>query len=127
MIDRRAHDRESKRDVHGAAKGHQLYGNEALIVIARDHRVEFAASRAHEDGVGRKWARHIDAESLRILDGGNDDLKFFLTQQAILARVRVEAGHGELRRVDAKVRQRLRGQRDYISKTIVRERRWDFT
>ena len=55
VIDRRADDRQAERDVHRVTEREQLHGNQSLIVIAGDHRVELAPRRAHEHGVAGQW------------------------------------------------------------------------
>jgi hypothetical protein len=43
VIHRRADDRQPQRHVHRAPERQQLHGNQPLIVVAGDHRVELAA------------------------------------------------------------------------------------
>ena len=61
VIDRGADDRQPDRDVDRGAKRQQLHRDQTLIVIARDHAVEFAARGAHEHGVAGDRAADLDA------------------------------------------------------------------
>ena len=98
VIDRRPHDRQTERDVHGLAERDELHRNQPLIVIAGDDDVELAADGAHENRVARKGARDVDAVRAAGGNRGPDDAILFLAEQPVLARVRIEPGHGDARR-----------------------------
>ena len=50
--DRGPHNRQAQGDIDGAPDRHQLIGNQTLIVVTGDDRVEVAAHRAHNTGTG---------------------------------------------------------------------------
>src|SRR4051812_4831452 len=54
VIGRSPREWKAERDVHGAAERRNLDGCHADVVIWRDNRVEFAAHRPDEDGIGGK-------------------------------------------------------------------------
>ena len=67
-----------------------LIGNQPLVVIAGDDRVEFASHRPHENGVRRTRSNDVDATRA---SGGNrrsQDVFVLRADQPVLARVRVE-------------------------------------
>jgi hypothetical protein len=53
VIDRRPDDGKPERHVDGPAEREQFHGNQPLIVIAGDDRIELATGGAAEDGVAR--------------------------------------------------------------------------
>ena len=96
MIGRRARERQAERDVHRAAERRDLDRRHADVVIRRDHRVELAAHRAHEDGVGGKRAG--DAGRAR---GGREQLVVLAAEAAAVAGVRIERAERDARLGDA--------------------------
>ena len=94
-------------------------------MVERDDGVEFAAGGAHEDRVGRKRARDVDAFRPGGRDGRNDDRFLFGAEQPALAGMRIEARDRQPRRGDAESRQGLCGEPDRAEQPLARERAWD--
>ena len=65
-----ANDRQTERDVDGGQAGQQFQGDVPLVVIHRNHAVEFAAPGPHEERVAGQRARDIDPAALRLRDRG---------------------------------------------------------
>src|SRR5206468_6563413 len=112
VIDRRADDRQTQGDVHSLAEGHQLDGNQSLIVITGHHHVELATARADEDSIAWIWARHVYTAVAAQPNGRRDHRLLFAPEQAVFAGVRVQAGNCDARRGDAEARKLARGERD---------------
>jgi len=72
-----------------------------LVVVHAHRHVVPAAVHLGEDRVGRDGADGVDATRLGDLDGGRDLLDLLAAKEAVLATVRVEAGHGHARVLDA--------------------------
>src|ERR1700730_9410120 len=112
VIDRRPDDGQAERHVDRLPERHELDRNQPLIVIARHDHVEVAAAGAHEDGVARERTGHLDAARAARLDRRPDRRLLFMSEQTMLARVRVQAGHRNPRPRDAESRQLARGEID---------------
>jgi hypothetical protein len=52
VIRRRSRERKAERHVHGTAERGDLDRRHAHVMVGRDHRIELAAHRAHENRVG---------------------------------------------------------------------------
>ena len=66
--------RQSAVQRDAAVEAHQLHRDLALVVVHRHHRVEVAAARGEEHGVGRQRSAGVDAFAARALDRGRDDV-----------------------------------------------------
>ena len=97
MIHRRPHDRQAQGDVDGPPEGHQLDRDEALIVVAGDHRVELALGGAAEHRVARNRVADVDAARAAALDRRHEHVFLLVADQAILAGVRIQAGQSQPR------------------------------
>ena len=82
--------------------GAQLGGDVALIVKHHDERV---IAVALEHGVGAERPVGGDPRRPRRGDRRADDVTLLVAEEAVLAGMRVEAGHGELGRGDAELAQ----------------------
>ena len=104
----RADHGQADRDVDALVEPEHLDRAVALVVVHRDDEVEVAADGAEERGVGRQRALGVDAVGRRGRDGGLDLLRLLAApEQAVLARVRVDAADRDPRRLDAAVPERL--------------------
>jgi len=77
VIDRCPDDWKAERHVDGPAEGQQLHGNQPLIVIAGNDRIELAACRAAEDGVARERSVDINPAPFRLGNCGAQDRFIF--------------------------------------------------
>src|ERR1044072_3469738 len=70
----------------------------SLVMIHANDGVEFLLAHRHvEDSVGRKWTLDRHALAARPLHGGAYLADLFIAEQPVLARMRIEAGHGDPR------------------------------
>src|SRR5690606_10648981 len=97
VVDRCPDDRQPERDVHDRAEIERLQRRQRLIVVHRDHDVAARERLGRERGVGRHRARDVEAGGREPPDHGLDQIAFLVTQHAALARVRVQAEHGDTR------------------------------
>ncbi len=125
MVDRGADDRQPERDVDRLAERQQLDRNQSLVVVAGDHRIEFAAHRADEHCVGRKRPGDIDAALPRRRRRRAEHRLLLAADQPVLAGVRVQSGQPEPRRRTAESRQRRRRQVDDAVERGAGQRRRD--
>ena len=102
VVDGSAVDRQSERDVHRGVESDQLHGNVPLIVILGDDEVEGAAVGAVKNGVWRDRAVHVDTFRAGLRDGGRDLRLVLVTEQAVLAAMRIDAGDRDARPLQAK-------------------------
>ena len=98
MRRRREHGLEASGHRHAAIEATELGRDLSLVVVHREHAVEFAAEGLEEHGVRgiRPFAR--DAALRRFCDGRRDDLDLLPSEQAALACVRIQRRHGNARR-----------------------------
>ena len=102
VIDRRAHDRQAERDVHGAVEGGVLDHRQALVVV---HRERWRRSRRR--CAARRRCRPepapspVDACARARGDRRRDDADLLVARVPAFARVRIEAAHADARRRDA--------------------------
>ena len=85
------------RDVDARVEAHELDRDVALVVVLHDDDVEAALPGVHEHRVRRPRARGVDPLRARGLDGRGDDVAVLRPEQAGLAGVRVQPGHGHAR------------------------------
>ena len=76
----------------------RLDGDVPLVVIHGDDDIKLAAAGAREQRVGGQRAGDAQALGARCLDGGHDRVLLLVAEEALLAGVRVEAGHRDARR-----------------------------
>ena len=86
VIGRRPRKRQPERHVHRPAERRHLDRRHAHVVIRRQHGVELAPHRAHEDGVGGQRA-----DGAERLGGGAEHAGLLVAEQPRLAGVRVHA------------------------------------
>jgi hypothetical protein len=112
VIDAGAEEGQTHRNVDTGVEAHQLYWYVPLVVVLHDHDVERARPGPHHHGVGRVRTRRIDA----FLHGGGHGrrypLRIFCAEEPVLPGVRVQAGDGDSRFLDAELSQRLVGEAD---------------
>ena len=123
VIDRGADDRKAERDVDRVTEREQLDGNQTLIVIAGDHRVELPLRGAHEHGVAGQRPLDLNAARARGLDGGTDHGALFLAEQPFLSRMRIQAGDRQTRARDPESRQLPRREIDRAVHDLARQDR----
>ena len=93
-------------------------GDVSLIVVHDDDRVELPSLHLGEYRVRRERPFHKDALCSCGNHGRGALLIIFRPEQAALAAMRVEAGHGQARRPPAKPPHGLMGQFDRPSSTL---------
>ena len=104
-VDRRAvigggaDERQPERDVHAAAERGDLDRRHADIVIRRQHGVELAAHRAHEDGIGGQRPG-----GTQTVGGRRQNARLLVAEESLLAGVRVEGAERQPRLGDAEPR-----------------------
>lgn len=114
MVDGRADDREPERDVHALdgvpcaplavkAEAEHLGGYVPLVVVHADDDVVPPAVHLGEDAVGRQGPAGVDPLGARGLDRRDDLLDLLGPKEPVLTGVRVEAGNGDARSLDAEV------------------------
>ena len=87
---------EAKRHIHSPSEIGHLDRRHSHIVVGRDHRIELAPERAHEDGIGRQRAG-----GTKLLRGGTQHPVVFIPEQTRFSRVRIEGAHGQSRPFDS--------------------------
>src|SRR4051794_14610450 len=108
MIDRCTNHRKSDRNVYTGFDPHDLNGAVALIVVHRDHQIEFAPLSAEEQRVGRQWSLGADPSRVNSKDRWLDFvLLFTVPEQTMLARMRVDTAHADARPCYTRPDQRL--------------------
>ena len=123
MIDTGADDGQADGDVdtaHGCvltgrrvdSKAGDLERDVALVVVHRNDDIIRAAHRFDEDGVGRDRPRDVVAFGFCCLDGGDDLVRFFVSEEAVLGAVGIEPGHGDAWMFVAEELHRVIGQVD---------------
>ncbi len=92
-----------ERDIDAAAEAGVLEHRQALVVVHGQHRVAVRERVRHEQGVGRQRADELHALGAQALEHRDDDVDLLAPHVAALARVRVEAGDQDARRVQPEV------------------------
>src|SRR5688572_24704320 len=85
VVGRSARKRQSECDIHRTPKRRDFDCGHPYIVIRRDHRVEFAAHRPHENRIGRKRAQ--DSRAPR---GWTEELIILVAEAAAVSGVWIE-------------------------------------
>jgi len=98
VCDRGKQHRRTDRQGGDAVGREQLRRNMALVV---EHDHVGVVAGALDQRVGADRAFDVEVLSFCILDRGDDEAFFFVTEQPALARVRVDAAHRDLRLFDA--------------------------
>ena len=75
VIDRRADDGYSQRDVDCPLEVDELHRDMSLVVVHRDDEVEFLAQAANKNRVRRVWPGAIEAKPPRLFDRRRNDLR----------------------------------------------------
>ena len=102
MIDRGAHERQPKRDVHAAAEGRVLQDRQALVVIHGEHRIGVFQPLGHKQRIGRYRAARFDARRAGGADRRRDHIGVLMAEVARLTAMGIEAGDQDARAGDAK-------------------------
>ena len=102
MIRRGAHEWQPQSHVDRTVELQRLERDQPLVMIHRDRRVEAELSlRPDECSVRRERPAGVDAGPARATDGRDDHARFFVAEQPMLARVRIEAEHPHARPADS--------------------------
>jgi hypothetical protein len=96
VVGRRADERQPERDVHRAMDVGLLDGDQALVVVHRDHGVA-ARTERREQGVGRNRPECVDSRAAGARDRRGDDALLLVAIDSAVAGVRVERGDGDPR------------------------------
>ena len=96
-----AHDGQTERHVHGVSETGMFEHRQALVVVHGQHRVVVRQRARHEYGVGGYRAVHEHPRGAGAFDGGRDHVAVFGAEMPALARMRVEAAHGDARPRDS--------------------------
>ena len=105
MVNRGADDGQAQGDVNRVMKMDQLNGNEPLVMVHGDHRIEFPFVGPMEKGVGRQWANYLKGLSLESPDHRLHELHFLAAEETLLTGMGVETGHPEAHGFQTKVAQ----------------------
>jgi hypothetical protein len=100
------HERQPQRHVHGVAEGGELHGDQALVVVAGDHRIELALERAQEQRVRGERTADVLALVAKLGHGGREHVPLLAPEEAAFARVRVHAADRDPRARDPELGQR---------------------
>src|SRR5471032_1132579 len=107
VVNRGADHFQPHRHVDARLQAQHLDRPVALVVIHRHHQVEIATASAEEQRVSGQRAGHVQAALLQQLHRRDDLLFFFaVTEQAVLARVGVDAAHADARLGNTRLDQR---------------------
>ena len=112
MVDRGPDDGQPQGDVDCVAERDQLYGDQTLIVVARNHGVELATHRPNKHGIGWEWPVNRDPARPSGRDGRREHGVVFTPHQAVLTGMWIEPGEGQPRRRPSKSWHLRRRQRD---------------
>ena len=115
MIDRGAQDRKPEGHVDAVAEARVLQHGEPLIVVHRDHAIEFARFSGNEDRIGRKRTGHGYALLTKRYQRRGDDLDFLPPEISVLAGMRIEAAHSDARLGDTELGGELVGDNAHRS------------
>ena len=122
MVGRGTDDRQAGREVDTAVEGQRLEGDQALVVIHGQHGVETALHVDAEESVGRVGPEGQDFLFVCCLDGRGDGFDFLGAEGTAVTGVRIEAHHGNLRLVHAKVAaQRIVHQAEFAQDGLDRD------
>ena len=122
VIDRRAHDRQTERDVDGASEAEKLHRDQTLVVIAGDDGIEAVMLiPPREQRVGWQRAGHVEPAGAARRDHRRDHVAIFRADQSGLSGVRIEAGHGDSRPIDPDPGQPLGRQLDGVLQAFRRQ------
>src|SRR5215210_4491354 len=91
VVHARAEERQADGHVHPALEAHQLYRDVPLVVVLDDHHVELPLARSGKDRVGGMGTAGIYALLHGFGDGRCDPLGVLVSEEAMLARMRVQA------------------------------------
>src|SRR6056297_29016 len=101
MIRRDAQEGKAERDVHRLVEGDGLDRDQCLVVIHAQGGIETGAGAGMKQRIAGIGPARIDPLALQLRDGRRDDIDLLAPHRAVLARMRVEPGNSEARRVDA--------------------------
>src|SRR2546430_17643963 len=97
MIDGGAHDRKPEGHVDAVAEARVLQHRKPLIVVHRDHAIEFARFGRNEDRIGWKRTGHGYALLTKRCQRGSNDLELLAAEISAFAGMRIEAAHRDAR------------------------------
>ena len=97
MIDRRADDRQAGGHVDAGVQSQHLDRDVSLVVVHRHYYVELTSAGTIEDGIRGPGATCVDPLVPGCADGRLDFPDILFAEQAVLAGMAIESGHGDLR------------------------------
>ena len=86
---------QSNGHIHRAIEAKQLYRDQALIVIHREHHIELTGAGAHEHRVRWQRVSHQNALRTSLGDCGNEHALLIVTEHAAFSRMGIDASDGD--------------------------------
>ena len=109
--------------VDALGEGHQLEGDETLVVVEGQDAVELVEFAAAEEAVAGEGTIGEDAVGLGLVDDGTDDLEVEVADDAVVAGMGVEGEDGDFGDGDAEVAlEALVHEGDFLEQQVVGER-----
>ena len=99
-----------KRDIHARIKSNQLKRRQPLIVIHRNHGIEFAVDRSIKYCVSRTRSNGVG-----LFDSRSDNALLFVAEQPPFPGVRIQTCHCNAGLADAKLLAKLPSQLDHFN------------
>src|SRR6266850_721567 len=93
MVRRRADIRKTQRHVCRLSVSDELDGNEPLVVVRRDHDVEFSRMRAVVKAIGRVGPGDVDSIGRAMADGRREDVDVFPAEHSAFSGMRIDRSH----------------------------------
>src|SRR3712207_1332371 len=113
VVHARAEERQAHGYVHPSLEAHQLDRDVTLVMVLHDHHVELPLPGPRKDRVGRMRTRDGYPFFGGLRDGGRDALGVLIPEEAILARVGVEARDRDLGLLYTNPGERVAGEADH--------------
>ena len=95
VINRGADDGQAQGHVNRVMKMDQFDGNESLVMIHGNHRIEFPFVGPVENGVGRKGPGYLVRAFLELPDHRLNQLQFLAPKAALLSGMGIETGNAK--------------------------------
>ena len=103
MVRARSHKRQPHRQVHPLIHPQVLHRDQPLVVVHGNHHIELGKTPCpHKHRVRRPGTTRIDPQGPSLLHRRTDHADLLVPQQPILARVRVDARHGDPGRLNTR-------------------------
>jgi hypothetical protein len=103
VIDGGADNRQAQGHVNSVIEVYHFNGNESLVMIHGNHRIEFPFASASENRVRRMRPTHFVRTFLETPDHGFNKLQFFASEATLLTRMRIETGNPDAGAVEGKI------------------------